>query len=107
MCNFVAPIGVGLGPWAVVLVGRFAGGQRSGTLTLLVYVIDIVFGSMGLALITVAAFTVFFYEMNARATFMLRVARLAQRSVMRDVAENCLRDCLELCARYGNIAYPF
>jgi hypothetical protein len=105
MCNFVAPIGVGLGPWAVVLVGRFAGGQYSGTLTLVVYVTDIVFGSMSLVLIAAAAFLLFFYEMHARANFMLRVARLAQRSAMLDVAENCLRDCLELCARYGNIAY--
>jgi hypothetical protein len=43
--------------------------------------------------------------MNDRAEFMITVARLAQRSAMLDVAERCLRDCLELCARYGELYY--
>jgi hypothetical protein len=102
-CNFVAPIGVGLGPWAVVLVRDFAGGQDSGAYT--AYAIDIVFGSLALALIAVIAYRVSFFEMNARAEFMIRVARLAQRSAMLDVAERCLGDCLELCARYGGTAH--
>jgi hypothetical protein len=34
---------------------------------------------------------------------MVRVALLAQQSEMRDVAERCLRDCLVLCGRHGDI----
>jgi hypothetical protein len=102
-CNFVAPIGIGLGPWAVVLVCDFARGQDSGTY--IAYVVDIVFGPLVLGCIAVIANHISFSEMDARAEFMIRVARLAQRSAMLDVAERCLRDCLELCARYGGTAY--
>jgi hypothetical protein len=107
VCNFVLPIGVGLGPWAVVLVCDFAGGQDSGTYTAYAKDIawDIALGSLVLATIAIVANRVSFVEMDARAEFMLRVARLAKRSAMLDVAERCLRDCLELCVRYGELHY--
>jgi hypothetical protein len=101
-CNFVAPIGLGLGPWAVVLGRDFAGGQDSGTYT--AYAAGIGFGSLLLALIARSACRVPFSVMDARAKFMIRVAWLAQRSAMLDVSERCLRDCLELCPRYGGTA---
>jgi hypothetical protein len=95
-CNFVAPIGVGLCPWAV---GSVSYGEAQHAYTL--YVTGIVEGSVALFFIAYFTHVISFSEMNARAEFMIRVARLAQRSAMLDVAERCLRDCLELCARYG------
>jgi hypothetical protein len=104
MCNFVAPIGLGLGAWAVVLMCHLAGGQDDCG-TYVAYGVNIFIGSFLLALIALATNLVSFSEMRQRVEFMIRVARLAQRSAMLDVAERCLRDCLELCARYGGTAH--
>jgi hypothetical protein len=101
VCNFVVPIGFGLGPWAVVLVARSTGQHWS----LNAYSADVTFGTIALALIALFTNFLSFNEMNAQAEFMIRVARLAQRSAMLDVAERCLRGCLELCARYGGTTY--
>jgi hypothetical protein len=104
VCNFVFPIGVGLGPWAVLLVRHLAGGQDSGTYV--ACAIDIATGSLLLGLVVMVADLNSYSEMKARAEFMIRVARLAQLSAMLDVAERCLRNCLELCARYGDVHCP-
>ncbi len=104
-CNFVAPIGVGLGPWAVMLVRDFAGGQASGTY--LAYAIDIATGSLALAVIAPMAYDVSFSAMHVRAKFMITVARLAQRIAMLDVAERCLRDCLDLARGMAALPTPW
>jgi hypothetical protein len=109
--NFVMPIGYGLGPLAVMLVFRrwywTSGIYSPATViywtskTYEAYAINIAFGSMALAVIQLIAYLASFMDMRARAELMITVARLAERSAMLDVAERCLRDCLELCARYG------
>jgi hypothetical protein len=101
--NFVAPITIGLSPWAILWASRSAGGSAS--FRLLSYAWYIFAGSVILTLISVAFVAGPLFTRTLRAGFMVRVAVLAEHSGMLDVAERCLRDCLVLCGRHGDIQH--
>jgi hypothetical protein len=93
--NFVTPIVLGLAPWAVLLADRSAGAPWA----LFAHALSIGLGSIGLVVLSNLVAKSFSggAAMKDRAEFMIRVARLAERSKMPKVAEDCLRECLELC----------
>ncbi len=104
------------GPWLVLLVYHFTGrnthwalsagvslGERFNGIVSALYGFAIITSILVFYLLLGFMKRLFFDEMTEQASFMLTVARLAQRSEMLDVAERCLRDCLELCGRYGDV----
>ena len=93
MTNFFAPIVLGLAPWAVVLADRSAGAPWA----LFANALSIGLGSIGLVVLShlVAKTLSVGAAIKDRAEFMIRVARLAQRSGMLDDAKECLNKCLE------------
>jgi ABC-type transport system involved in cytochrome bd biosynthesis fused ATPase/permease subunit len=84
ICNFVAPIALGLAPWAVLLADRPAGEPWA----LFAYGLYIGLGSIGAVVLSllVAKTLSGGAAMKDKAEFVIRVARLAQRSGMLDDA---------------------
>jgi hypothetical protein len=116
ICNFVAPIALGLAPWAVLLADRPAGEPWA----LFAYGLYIGLGSIGAVVLSllVAKTLSGGAAMKDKAEFVIRVARLAQRSGMLDdagmlddeqsylcYAKECLSACLKLCDPYDEVYF--